>query len=299
MPTAPHNTNLTGDAAVMGKLQKRKYLCRRGEAKSLATSRGATISREHFTYLPFVSRLGKQASPLCVYKSATNTLDWMARHVPDKWHMTSSHKGWVDKDILYEHLKKLLETKEVDGGLADTVDGFVQVMILDGAGCHHDNRLSELFSQHNFLLVMLPPHTTHELQPLDVGIYAHFKKTLYRDMQKMYDQWQKGETPNEVQQVVGPRTIMPALISAVDKVFTSRNITSAFEKTGWGPDKKERNEQQAKLLEKVRVCRTQNEPDVDLPRWHYTCLHAHTLTPANTHTRKHAHTRTHAHTHRR
>jgi hypothetical protein len=53
-------------------------------------------------------------------------------------------------------------------------------LIVDGHGSHVTSELIEVAVRHNFEIFRLPLHTTHRLQPLDVGVFGPLQR-----------QWQK------------------------------------------------------------------------------------------------------------
>jgi DDE superfamily endonuclease len=48
------------------------------------------------------------------------------------------------------------------------------LLIYDGHGSHERYNLLHLAQDNNIILFALPPHTTHKLQPLDVGVFGPF-----------------------------------------------------------------------------------------------------------------------------
>jgi len=48
-------------------------------------------------------------------------------------------------------------------------------LLLDGHSTHYQPQLIRLAKEHNVIVLCLPPHTTHESQPLDVGVFAPLK----------------------------------------------------------------------------------------------------------------------------
>ena len=48
------------------------------------------------------------------------------------------------------------------------------MLIYDSHGSHEKYELLCLAKEHNIILFSLPPHTTHKLQPLDVGVFGPF-----------------------------------------------------------------------------------------------------------------------------
>lgn len=80
--------------------------------------------------------------------------------------------------------------------------------------------------EHNIEFHFLPPHTTHQLQPLDVGIFG----PLQRKWQERCDEI-ISETNTEV-----PRSkFVKEYMDVRNKVFTSELIKSAWKKAGMWP----------------------------------------------------------------
>ena len=46
------------------------------------------------------------------------------------------------------------------------------LLVLDGHGSHDTLPIIDLALSHGIIIFCLPPHTTHKLQPLDVGVFG-------------------------------------------------------------------------------------------------------------------------------
>jgi hypothetical protein len=83
-------------------------------------------------------------------------------------------------------------------------------MLLDGCRCHAVDGIRDEFEQNKIVLLLLPPHTSDQIQALDLGIFGVFK--LYSQKQlnmqtyerqtaqviKMCDAWQRATIPRNV-----------------------------------------------------------------------------------------------------
>ncbi|KAF8230474.1 hypothetical protein L208DRAFT_1217195, partial [Tricholoma matsutake] len=45
----------------------------------------------------------------------------------------------------------------------------------DGHGSHETSEIIHLAELHSIIILCLPPHTTHKLQPLDIGVFGPFQ----------------------------------------------------------------------------------------------------------------------------
>ena len=82
----------------------------------------------------------------------------------------NSPNGWINNDLFLQWFKFFLAnipTRPV-------------LLIMDGHGTHMSIELIELARSNGVHLLCLPPHTTHTLQPTDVGIFKSFKSNFQR-----------------------------------------------------------------------------------------------------------------------
>src|SRR5258708_10263091 len=79
-----------------------------------------------------------------------------------------SPKGWTDQELGYIWLKEMFDPQTFEFNKS----GGVWLLILDGHNSHcSSNFLNYAASQHIEILC-LPLHTTHALQPCDVGVFS-------------------------------------------------------------------------------------------------------------------------------
>ena len=83
-----------------------------------------------------------------------------------------SENGWTD-DIL---CKEWFIKSFIPQATARNTSSKPILLIYDGHGSHDTLDLIEIAREHNIILFCLPPHTTHKLQPLDVGVFGPFSR---------------------------------------------------------------------------------------------------------------------------
>jgi hypothetical protein len=91
------------------------------------------------------------------------------------WHFTVSPKGWTNDVLAVEWLEKVFIPIA-----QDRANGSPIALILDGHGSHCTGAFLYRCWQKDIHLVYLPPHTSHILQPQDLGAYSSLKK-FYSD----------------------------------------------------------------------------------------------------------------------
>jgi hypothetical protein len=58
-------------------------------------------------------------------------------------------------------------------------------LILDGHKSHHLDEFEEYYKEHNIVMLCMPAHSSHLLQPLDVGCFSPLKRAYGRQIEDM------------------------------------------------------------------------------------------------------------------
>ena len=87
----------------------------------------------------------------------------------------SSRNGWINDDLFLQWFKFFL---------ASILPTRLVLLIMDGHRTHMSIELIELAQSSGVHLLCLPSHTTHILQPLDVGIFKSFKSYFSKSCSK-------------------------------------------------------------------------------------------------------------------
>ncbi len=183
-------------------------------------------SREFISILACISAIGKWIPPLLIYKGESGDLmsTWVDEVTTDsKAHFTVSSNGWSNNAIGLVWLQKVFEryTKP----LRETQK---RLLIVDGHLSHVNMAFVNWADEHNIILLILPPHTTHRLQPLDVGLFQPLSTNYSRELDQMMN-----ESGGHV--VMSKSFFWPMFKRSWDKAFTEKNIQSAFHKSGIWP----------------------------------------------------------------
>ncbi|KAI5834427.1 hypothetical protein K523DRAFT_200390, partial [Schizophyllum commune Tattone D] len=96
----------------------------------------------------------------------------------------------------------------------------------DGHSSHYSAEMAALARKHNIELYALPPHTTHKLQPLDVGVFGPFK-SAWRKLCASYVARFDREMPR--------RKFVREYMAVRKRLFRPELIRRAFEETGLWP----------------------------------------------------------------
>lgn len=136
--------------------KKKKYLASNG-------------NRELVTVTECINAAGTVIPPMLTISGKLFTAGLVRNNLHPLTLLTFSKSAFIN-DILvlqwFKHFERLTR------GLAR---GSRQVLSMDGQTCHATAEVIELCNNSNITLISLPPHTTHLIQPLDVGIFQPYK----------------------------------------------------------------------------------------------------------------------------
>ena len=133
--------------------------------------------QEWVTVVECICADGTMIDPFVIFKGATNNGQKYAQDLPG-WTFTSTEKGWTSN---YHGLEWL--TLVFDAKTRDRANGQTRLLICDGHGSHVTGGFLTYCMKNDIQLIVLPPHSSHILQPLDVAIFGPLKKALTRAMQ--------------------------------------------------------------------------------------------------------------------
>jgi hypothetical protein len=132
--------------------------------------------QEWITAIECISAAGLAIPPLIIFKAKHTNTGWIPEHTSADWRFSTSNSGCTSDRHGYEWLTTLFKplTRPEDPGLR-------RLWIADGHSSHVTARVIAFCMEHAIDLLILPPHCSHELQPLDVGGFAPLKRALARE----------------------------------------------------------------------------------------------------------------------
>ena len=104
--------------------------------------------------------------------------------------------------------------------------GARRLLILDGHESHHSLEFQELCKEHNIYTLCMPPHSSHLLQPLNVGCFSPLKRAYSHEIEALIR--------NHINHIT-KLEFLPAFKAAFTRSFTAANIRSAFQGAGLVP----------------------------------------------------------------
>jgi len=101
-----------------------------------------------------------------------------------------------------------------------------RLLVMDRHSSYITARFIAFCIEHSIKLLILPPHTSHVLQPLDVSVFSPLKRALAAETDAL-----SRLSPSRIQRVEWTE----AYIRARAKALVLRNILSSWKATGLEP----------------------------------------------------------------
>ncbi len=79
--------------------------------------------------------------------------------------------GWTDSKLCMEWIRNCFESE-----IRSSLRGEYQILIVDGYASHISIKFIRFPQEHKIMYLYLQAHSTHLLQPLDVGVFGVLKQ---------------------------------------------------------------------------------------------------------------------------
>ncbi len=151
----------------------------------------------------------------CLYKPGQTITDIILSRV------AVSPNGWTDQDLGFLWLRDVFDPQTA----AINPTRATRLLLLDGHNSHCSTEFLNLAKSKNIEILCLPPHTTHALQPCDVGVFSPLASRWAAEVEKAFD---SGEG-------VSRQTFLKVYHRARDQAITPQIIQAAWRKAGIHP----------------------------------------------------------------
>jgi hypothetical protein len=192
-------------------------------------------NRELITIIETVCADGTALRPTVIFQGKKGDLQWgennpcNARCVnfnqihprtdPDS--IGHSPKGWTDQDLGLQWLIKDFEPQTA----ARNTSGGYRLLILDGHNSHCSYKFVKYAEEHRIIIICLPAHTTHALQPCDVCVFAPLEAAWKSEVR----------TANQTYISIDKYNFLTHYHNARERALKKSTILAAFAKTGIHP----------------------------------------------------------------
>jgi hypothetical protein len=137
-------------------------------------------NREWATVIQGVNALGWAIPPFIILAAQYHLANWYTEcNLPADWRIATTDNGWTTNAVGLDWIKHF------DYHTAPRAKGKYRLLILDGHESHHSTEFELHCQQNNIITLCMPPHSSHLLQPLDVGCFGPLKQAYGRQVEDL------------------------------------------------------------------------------------------------------------------
>ena len=174
------------------------------------------------TLIGCANALGNAVPPFFIFKGKRFNEDLLQGATPGTRGVMSD-SGWSNATVFRQYLEDHFLPHVNGGGTSDNPI----LLIFDGHASHVSPQLIEWAKDRHIILFVLPAHTSHVLQPLDVAVFGPFKTYYYQEC-AIFMQKNMGQS-------ITRYDMTKLACRAYLKAMSPTNVQSAFKKTGIFP----------------------------------------------------------------
>ena len=189
---------------------------RQGRSKSVQPG-----NREWATAIECVDSEGWCLPPFLVVQGANHLAHWYSQtNIPGNWVIKTTSNGWTDNETGLEWIRHF------DQHTKPRAKGAYRMLVLDGHESHKSPEFDEFCKDNKIITLCLPAHSSHLLQPLDVGCFNPLKRAYGKELENFIKSHVNHITKTE---------FLIAFHAAHVAAMTPRNIQGGFKGAGLVP----------------------------------------------------------------
>ncbi|XP_055928053.1 uncharacterized protein LOC129959257 [Argiope bruennichi] len=171
------------------------------------------------TIISAVNAIGNSVPPLLVFPRKFFK-DHMLKGAPPGFIGAANPSGWSSPQIFMLYPKHFLKHVKI------SKDNSI-ILILDNHNTHITIEAIDFYKENGIIVLTLPPHTSHKLEPLDRTVFSSFKVHYNRAC----SQWMV----NHAGRPISIYDVAECVGNVYPLSFTPKNIVSGFQVTGIYP----------------------------------------------------------------
>jgi len=176
-------------------------------------------NREWVTVIECVNASGWSLPPFVILSSKAHQSSWY-RDLPLDWTVGVSDNGWTTDELGFEWVKHFNQHT------AARTAGVYRLLIVDGHSSHATPEFDRYCADNKIITLCMPAHTSHLLQPLDVGCFSPLKRAYGHEIQELARQGVYH---------IDKIDFLTAYTRIRPTIFTQQNIQAGFRATGLIP----------------------------------------------------------------
>ncbi|KAJ0125886.1 Cytochrome P450 monooxygenase yanC [Fusarium oxysporum f. sp. albedinis] len=177
--------------------------------------------REWATVIQAINAEGQAIDPFIVVAGEYHLQNWYEEsNLPATWVIATTENGWTNNETGLDWLKHF------DRATTNRSTGPYRLLILDGHESHQSADFQIYCEENNIITLCMPPHSSHLLQPLDIGCFGPLKRAYGREIERLI---RRSVTHVE------KTDFFLAFYVAFQATITEKNIKGGFRGAGLAP----------------------------------------------------------------
>ncbi|KAF7572901.1 hypothetical protein PtrM4_078060 [Pyrenophora tritici-repentis] len=189
---------------------------RRGRPKTVQQG-----NREWTTVIQGINATGWAIPAFIIFQGKHHLSAWYKEEdLPQDWVIRVSENGWTNNKLglqWLEHFDRHTKGKTISS---------YRLLVLDGHESYNSLDFQQYCKDKKIITICMFPHSSHLLQPLDVGCFAPLKKRYGRQAEDLMR--------NRITHIT-KLEFLPCFKRAFDATFTKSNIQGSFRGAGLVP----------------------------------------------------------------
>ena len=129
-------------------------------------------NREWVTSIECINSTGWALPPCIIFRGRVHIEGWYQdQKLPPDWRIEISPNGWTTHEIGLRWLKS-----HFIPATTGRITGRYRLLVLDGHGSHLTPQFDQICSENDIIPICMPAHSSHKLQPLDIGCFSPLKR---------------------------------------------------------------------------------------------------------------------------
>ena len=186
----------------------------------LRSYRGTGVQRSLITAMECISGDGRYLDPLVIWPATTHRSTWTTYPTPG-WHFACTKTGYTDAEVHLYWMQHVF-----DPSTRERANGRPRMLISDGFGTHESLEVMTYCFDNNIILCRLPSHTSHKLQPCDIGVFGPLKTAYREQVERLF----RGGA-----NTIGKQHFTLLYSRAREAALNARNVRSGWSKAGLYP----------------------------------------------------------------
>jgi hypothetical protein len=178
-------------------------------------------NREWVTVIQGVNAQGWTVPPYIIVSGKYHLSSWYQDSaLPHDWVIATSSNGWTTNERGLEWIRHF------DQYSKPRTTGKYRLLVLDGHESHHSTDFELYCKDNDIITLCMPAHSSHILQPLDVGCFGPLKRAYGGQVEKRV---RAGTTH------ISKEDFFPAFLAAFQATMTVSNVQAGFRGAGLVP----------------------------------------------------------------